>query len=202
MQNTIWRIELEIDRWNSNQITCQTSASGILWNSFSARFLKEFSHFYVDKWLSKYLHGKRANYNSPQSVLHNLYMVFETFFTVKFFLFLLKEFLRVLLLFCWYHLQDRFNFFPASCYRKATELWASASENCLIDGVGEDVVRRPNAGVLSARLIPAFAEVHMHILHILAPCLMYLRISSCGGTLWQDNRHIIGRNKYSLAWKK
>ena len=140
---------------------------------------------------------------TAQNQYYTIYTwIFETFFTVKFFLFLLKEFLRVLLLFCWYHLQDRFNFFPASCYRKATELWASASENCLIDVVGEDVVRRPNAGVLSARLIPAFAEVHMHILHILAPCLMYLRISSCGGTLWQDNRHIICRNKYSLAWKK
>ena len=32
----------------------------------------------------------------------------------------------------------------------------------MIDGVGEDVVRRPNAGVLSARLIPAFAEVHIY----------------------------------------
>ena len=83
MQNTIWRIELEIDRWNSNQITCQTSASGILWNSFSARFLKEFAHFYVDKWLSKYLHGKRANYNSPKSVLHNLYMDFWDFLHCK-----------------------------------------------------------------------------------------------------------------------
>ena len=98
---------------------------------------------------------------------HNQYYtiytwILETFFTVKFFLFLLKEFLRVLLLFCWYHLQDRFNSFLASCYRKATELWASASENCLIDGVGEDVVRRPNAGVLSARFIPAFAEVHIY----------------------------------------
>ena len=98
---------------------------------------------------------------------HNQYYtiytwIFETFFTVKFFLFLLKEFLRVLLLFCYYHLQDRFNYFPASCYRKATELWASASENCLIDGVGEDVVRRPNAGVLPARFIPALAKVHVY----------------------------------------
>ena len=83
MQNTIWRIELEIDRWNSNQITSQTSASGILWNSFSARFLKEFAHFYVDKWLSKYLHGKRANYNSPQSVLRNLYTDFWDFLHCK-----------------------------------------------------------------------------------------------------------------------
>ena len=184
MQNTIWRIELEIDRWNSNQITCQTSASGILWNSFSARFLKEFAHFYVDKWLSKYLHGKRL-ITTAHNQYYTIYTwIFETFFTVKFFLFLLKEFLRVLLLFCWYHLQDRFNFFPASCYRKATELWASASENCLIDVVGEDVVRRPNAGVLSARLIPAFAEVHLYFTALSPPpCLMYLRISSCGGTL-------------------
>ena len=50
--------------------------------------------------------------------------------------------------------------------------------------------------------LPLQKCIYMHISHILAPCLVYLRISSCGGTLWQDNRHIIGRNKYSLAWKK
>ena len=40
-------------------------------------------HIYVDKWLSKYLHGKRANYNSPKSVLHNLYMDFWDFLHCK-----------------------------------------------------------------------------------------------------------------------
>ena len=123
---------------------------------------------------------KKANYNSPQSVLHNLYM---DFLHCKVLPLLLKEFLRVLLLFCWSHLQDRFNFFPASCYRKVTELWASASENCLIVGVGEDVVRRPNILEFYQPELSLLLQkcIYMHILYILAPCLMYLRISSCGG---------------------